>query len=248
MKRAKYSEHNGYGQIPKSWFKENEFIEGLTNGERWILTCLTAHVWRLEKLDRRYPITKLISRLYKENQLLVAFMTQRELAERCGVNRSTIISATKKFDETGAVICVSGGGGLGHANLYVLGFEHREKTDNAYSKKTDLWFSNCPALASGEAIPSYIKEYLRSNHDKPRSQFLFTQVDESKGGIVSSVFGGPGFTASTKRTSQSDEWHRMHEIENHMEKDFYAKKERELQKMLARMEEGQVQKHAPVQH
>ena len=145
---TKYNEHASFGQIPKSWFKGNEFIKNLTNGERWILTYLTTHVWRLDKADMRFPASKLISYLYRENRLLVSLMNQREISDKCGVNRSTLISAIKKFDDIGAVICISGGGGTGHSNLYLMGFEHREKMSD-YSRKTDYWFSNCPSIASG---------------------------------------------------------------------------------------------------
>lgn len=188
MKGIALNEHAAYGRIPKGWFNENPFIKSLTNGERWILTCLTAQVWRLEKPNRKFSMSKLLSRLYRDNQLLVSMMNQRDIAEKCGINRSTVISAIKKFEETGAVISISGGGGIGHSNFYLMGFEHRDKNETGYSKKIDLWFSNCPSLAGSGVMDSQLKEFIKSNYDKSRARFIFNKPEGFSRRIISSIF------------------------------------------------------------
>ena len=62
---------NSYGKIPHGWFDQNQFIEGLTKAQRWILVCLAAYIWRSKIPNPDYEIDKELVRLYEKNRLLI---------------------------------------------------------------------------------------------------------------------------------------------------------------------------------
>jgi len=160
----------GHGKIPRCWFNHNDFMPSLTPGQKWVLACLTTYVWRVPKARSKSPIEDTLCFLYSGKRLLVTHMSERTIADKCGLNRSTVCNAISKFDDFGAAIKLPGKRGKSFSNLYILGFELRDK-----SRKIDRLFSTSPILMAGEKMPADIKDFIRLNYDS-RSQKLYFHV------------------------------------------------------------------------
>jgi hypothetical protein len=158
----------GHGKIPRAWFNDNDFITSLTPGEKWVLTCLTTYVWRVPKARSKSPIENTLCFLYDKKHLLVAHMSERTIADKCGLNRSTVCSSIDKFDDVGAAVKVPGKRGRKYSNLYILGFELRDKSGNS-----DRLFSNSPVLSTGGKMPEDIMDFIRLNYDSQNNKLYF---------------------------------------------------------------------------
>jgi hypothetical protein len=164
-------ENISFGKIPHGWFNDNEFINQLTNAEKWILACISSFIYRSRKIDPKFPPSKKLTFLYSINGLLVSMISERTIADKCNFNRGTVCKAIDKFDEYGAVIKISGKKGKGYSNLYIMGFERREKVKKEKTIRTDFLFSNSPVLRSGQKIPDDIKEFIRDRYNKIDNYF-----------------------------------------------------------------------------
>jgi hypothetical protein len=100
-------------------------------------------------------------------------MSERTIADKCGLNRSTVCDAISKFDDFGAAIKIPGKRGKSFSNLYILGFELRDK-----SRKNDRLFTNSPILMAGEKIPKNIKNFIRLNYDSQTQKLYFHVLPE----------------------------------------------------------------------
>ena len=160
-----------FGKIPHGWYHENKFFNKrskiLTHADRDILIFLTARIWRLERPHKDYPLSRLLSRLYN-NGLLIAHIGQRDIVERTGYNRSTVIASIDKLEDYGAVIKLSGRKGKGFSNAYILGFENKDKDQAGKDKRVELLFSISPILKAGEKVPVEIRNFIRDNYNKDR--------------------------------------------------------------------------------
>ena len=168
----------------------------LTNADRDVLTCLTAHIWRLEKPHKDYPGSKILCNLYNNKDLLVARMSQRDIQNKTGFNRSTIIASIDKLEDYGAVIKVSGRKGKGFSNAYFMGFKQKDKDDYGKEKIVELLFSISPVLKAGEKIPIEIRDFIRDNYEKdhkalfqnpvpPFDDYLFPLLFNPKSKVLS---------------------------------------------------------------
>lgn len=168
---------NHFGKIPHGWFDDNAFIKGITRSERWILVCLASYIWRSEKVDPNYDIDKKLVRLYKDNGLLMTLISERTVAEKCYLNRSTICDAIDKFDDVGALIKIPGRKGKGFSNLYIMGLEKRTSDKNGRGiKKHEFLFSDSPILRAGGRIPDDVKDFLRSNYSQKTEVLRLTNL------------------------------------------------------------------------
>jgi len=163
----------GHGKIPRCWFSNNDFMISLTPGEKWVLTCLTTYIWRVPKARSKSPIEHTLCFLYSGKHLLVAHMSERTIADKCGLNRSTVCNAISKFDDSGAAIKIPGKRGKSFSNLYILGFELRDKSGNS-----DRFFSNSPSLMAGGKMPEDIKDFIRLNYDSQTQKLYFHVLPE----------------------------------------------------------------------
>ena len=158
---------NHFGKIPHGWFDENQFINRITRADKWILACLASYIWRSEKIDTDYEIDRELVRLYKENGLLVTLMSERTLARKCDLNRSTVYEAIGRFDDVGAVIRLSGKKGKGFSNVYIMGLQRMTLEKNGRIRKMDEYlFSDSPVLRAGGRIPDDVKDFIRANFSK----------------------------------------------------------------------------------
>ena len=169
-----------FGKIPHGWYNNNKFFNRrskiLTNADRDVLTCLTILIWRLERPYKDYPLSKLLCNLYQNMDLLVAHIGQREIGEKTGYNRSTIIASIDKLEDYGAVIKVSGRKGKGFSNAYFMGFKRKDKDDYGKEKIVELLFSISPILKAGEKIPIEIQDFIRDNYQKDRKALFQNPV------------------------------------------------------------------------
>lgn len=154
----------GHGKIPRGWFHGNRFIEDLTPSEKWVLTCLVTHIWRVPKEQRDNPAANILAYLYRDKELLVTLMSERVIADKCALNRSTVCAGIDKLDDYGAAVRISGSKGKGASNLYILGYESRSG-DNG-EKRTDRLFSESLILRNGGKIPDDIKEFIRDDRSR----------------------------------------------------------------------------------
>ena len=169
-----------FGKIPHGWYNNNKFFNRrskiLTSADRDILTCLTTHIWRLEKSHKDYPGSKILCNLYNKMDLLIARMSQRDIQSKTGFNRSTIIASIDKLEVYGAVIKVSGRKGKGFSNAYFMGFKQKDKDEYGKEKIVELLFSISPVLKAGEKIPIEIRDFIRDNYQKDRKALLQNPV------------------------------------------------------------------------
>jgi len=164
-------ENSSFGKIPHGWFDDNEFINQITNAEKWILACISSFIYRSRELIPDFPPSKKLTFLYSINGLLVSMISERTIADKCNFNRGTVCNAIDKFDDYGAVIKIPGKKGKGYSNLYIMGFERREKIKEKKMKRTDFLFSDSPILRSGKKIPDDIKEFIRDRYNTADNYF-----------------------------------------------------------------------------
>ena len=164
----------GHGQIPRGWFTENEFIESLTRSERWVLACLVTYVWRMPYEQDGNLIANRLAYLYRDKEQLVTLMSERTLAEKCGLNRSTVCAAIEKLDDFGAAIRISGNKGKGASNLYILGYESRSGSKG--EKRSDRLFSESLILRNGGKIPEDIKEIIRNDGNRRGTKLWMSTI------------------------------------------------------------------------
>jgi hypothetical protein len=166
-----------FGKIPHGWFDDNAFIKRLTRSERWILVCLASYIWRSMKIDPEYEIDKKLVRLYKDNWLLMTLMSERTLAEKCYLNRSTVCDAIDKFDDAGALIKIPGRKGKRLSNLYILGlYQPTKDKSGRVIRQQEFLFSDSPILRAGGRIPDDVKEFLRSNYSQRYEDLRLTNL------------------------------------------------------------------------
>ena len=169
-----------FGKIPHGWYNNNKFFNRrskiLTNADRDVLACLTTLIWRLERPHKDYPLSKLLCKLYQNMDLLVAHIGQREIEQKTGYNRSTIIASIDKLEDYGAVIKVSGRKGKGFSNAYFMGFKRMDKDEYGKEKNIELLFSISPILKAGEKIPIEIRDFIRENYQKDRKALFQNPV------------------------------------------------------------------------
>lgn len=153
---------NGYLLFDKSWILENEFFKSLTHAEFRIMTYLIASVLRLTKRDQRYKRGLQAATLYQDNNLLVANVSTRTIAEKCRVSRSTVCKALDKFHEVGAAIRIPSSANESDNNLYVLG------THDPGKEKEDLFFVDSRPIKSGAKMPQDVRDHIESHYkDRP---------------------------------------------------------------------------------
>jgi hypothetical protein len=174
----------GHGKIPRAWFNGNNFMNSLTPGDKWVLTCLSTYIWRVPKARSKSPIEGTLCFLYGRKQLLVAHMSERTIADKCGLNRSTVCNAIAKFDDFGAAIKIPGKRGRKYNNLYILGFELRDKSGNR-----DRLFSNSPVLRAGGKMPEDIKDFIRLNYDSQGQKLYFHVLPRYEEYVGTLLFG-----------------------------------------------------------
>jgi hypothetical protein len=164
----------GHGRIPRGWFDGNRFIESLTPSEKWVLACLVTFVWRVpyEQKDSRAANT--LAYLYREKEQLVTLMSERTLAGKCGLNRSTVCAAIDKLDDFGAAIRISGTKGRGASNLYISGYESRSGSKG--EKRSDRLFSESLILRNGGKIPEDIKEIIRNDRNRRGTKLWMSTI------------------------------------------------------------------------
>jgi biotin operon repressor len=164
----------GHGKIPRGWFNGNKFIESLTPSERWVLACLVAYVWRVAYEQKDNPAANTLAYLYRDKEQLVTLMSQRTIAEKCGLNRSTVCAAIDKLDDSGAAIRISGNKGKDASNLYILGYESRGGTKG--EKRSDRLFSESLILRNGGKIPEDIKETIRNDRARRGTKLWMSMI------------------------------------------------------------------------
>jgi len=200
-----------FGKIPHGWYNNNEFFNRrskiLTNADRDVMTCLTAHIWRLERPHKDYPGSRILSNLYSKMDLLIARMSQRDIQNRTGLNRSTIIASIDKLEDYGAVIKVSGRKGKGFSNAYFMGFKRTDKDANGKEKNVELLFSISPILKAGEKIPAEIQDFIRDNYQKDRKALFQNPVPSFDDYLLLLLFD-----PKSKLVSRQDEEIKMRKV------------------------------------
>ncbi len=200
-----------FGKIPRGWYNNNKFFNRrskiLTNADRDVLTCLTILIWRLERPNKDYPLSKLLCYLYQNMDLLVAHIGQREIGEKTGYNRSTIIASIDKLEDYGAVIKVSGRKGKGFSNAYFMGFKRKDKDDYGKEKNVELLFSISPILKAGEKIPIEIQDFIRDNYQKDRKALFQNPVPPFDDYLISLLFN-----PKSKLLSKQDDEIKMRKV------------------------------------
>jgi hypothetical protein len=164
----------GHGKIPRGWFNGNEFIESLTRSERWVLACLVTFVWRMPYEQKDNQAANRLAYLYRDKEQLVTLMSERTLAEKCYLNRSTVHAVADKLDDFGAAIRISGSKGKDGSNLYILGYESRSGSKD--EKRSDRLFSESLILRNGGKIPEDIKEIIRNDGNRRGTKLWMSTI------------------------------------------------------------------------
>ena len=105
------------------------------------------------------PKSMFLAYLYRDRRLLVASVTQRNIANRCNVNRGTVQNALNKFEEMGAVMVLPCRDQGFFNNVYLLGFEAQNIMDIR-----SLYFVDSVYLEQGESIPDGIRNFIMSSY------------------------------------------------------------------------------------
>jgi hypothetical protein len=149
--------NKGFFIFDKSWF-QNEFMVSLSHAEFRIMIYLLSSALKLSKRDERFKKVQRLVDLYRINHLLMANVSQKTIADRCNVNRATIIRALKKFEEYGAVITMSDGENNSN-HIYLLGVERQDK-----SGKEEYFFVDSIPIRSGKKLPDQTIKFIEDHY------------------------------------------------------------------------------------
>jgi len=152
----------GFFILDKSWFTDNQFFQSLSHAEFRIMVYLLASVLRVTKRERRYRNGGLVARLYSDSHLLVANVSQRTIADRCNVNRSTAYSALDRFNDAGAAITINRPKEEGGETFHILGFEREIEGD-----RISLYLVDSIQVSAGEKLPVGARDLIEEAYQDP---------------------------------------------------------------------------------
>jgi hypothetical protein len=144
--------NKGFFIFDKSWIQENEFMHSLSHAEYRIMIYLLSSTLKISKKDSHYKRGDMIAHLYQFNHILFANVSQRTIADRCNVNRLTVMRSLRMFEDYGAVITLSDGE---NNNFYIIGFETKDKLD-----KQEYYLIDSMPIRSGKRMPEEIKNTI----------------------------------------------------------------------------------------
>ena len=124
----------GFFVFDKSWIHENAFVQSLSHAEFRILIYLLSSALKITKRDSTYRRGNLIAALYQDNKILIVNTSQRTIAEKCKVNRTTVCRALNKY--------------------YIIGFE-REKVG-----KQEYYLVDSIPVSEGHKVPEESKKLI----------------------------------------------------------------------------------------
>ncbi len=145
----------GFLLLDKKWLLDNQFFRSLSHAEFRIMVYILSSPLTIKHHDARFPGQELFIRLYQENKLLIANVSQNKISDVCRVHRGTVQSALEKFDQFGSLITVSAKDDGVLNNFYIIGFEAR--LDGEDQK---LYFVDSIPLTQGRPMPENIKDYI----------------------------------------------------------------------------------------
>jgi hypothetical protein len=154
--------NKGFFIFDKSWIHENDFFSSLSHAEFRIMIYLLSSALKLSKRGSYLKSIKWFADLYQYNHLLLVNVAQRTIAARCKVNRSTVISALKKFEDIGAVVIISNHEDKNN-HIYLIGFE-RLNTE----EKHDFFLVDSIPIKSGKKLPDQMKNLIKEHYQDER--------------------------------------------------------------------------------